>query len=142
MERKNATIHILGRQYIDGSPEETQISVVGTLSKGEKGYLIEYVDYEPYQNKTVISLNGKTLLMTKIGETVTEMFFCEGERSNSDYQTPYGSISIGIYTEFLESSVTTQGGKIILKYNIDFNSGFAAKNELEITVDIRDEQEN
>ncbi len=142
METKKATVHIVGKQYVETEPDITQISVVGSLTKGEKGYVIEYTDYEQPNAKTVISLSDGTLLMTKFGESATEMFFSRGERSNSEYVTPYGNISIGIYTELLESSLTMLGGKIILNYNIDFNSGFAAKNELEITVDVMDDKEN
>lgn len=142
METKQATVHIIGRQYMGGEPDITEISVLGTLSKGEKGYVIEYTDFENPDNKTVISLSDGTLLMTKFGEVATEMFFSLGARSNSDYVTPYGNISIGIYTEMLDSGLTMLGGKIFLKYNIDFNSGYAARNELEITVDVNTEQEN
>lgn len=137
MTDKKATITVVGRQLVDCESDITEISVKGTYRKTDKGYIAEYTDFESLEGseKTVISVNGETMLMTKFGDVSTEMLFRQGERSNSDYITPFGNITIGIYTKKLESSLDENGGRVSLEYTIDFNSGFAALNELEITVD-------
>lgn len=135
MSDTNAAFTIKGIQTADGERDVTELDVVGNYTRTDKGYLIEYSDYAaPEFNRTVISFNDDTLIMTKLGEINTEMFFKEGTRTNCDYQTPYGSFEIGIFTNKLAIKADDKGARIKLEYNIDFNYGFAAVNELDIKV--------
>ncbi len=141
MIKTNAALSIKGIQIADGEEDVTELNVVGRLEKTEKGNVIEYTDYSSAdENKTVISFNDDTLIMTKLGEINTEMFFKEGVRTSCDYQTPYGNFEIGIYTSRLEIKTGSKGAKIRLEYNIDFNYGFAAVNKLDIKAELTEEK--
>ncbi|MBR0540975.1 MAG: DUF1934 domain-containing protein [Clostridia bacterium] len=138
MSKKEAVISIKGTQFVDGQSDATELSVVGTLKKTDKGFVIEYDDYESVTGgKTVIALGDGALLMTRYGDITTEMYFKEGERSNSEYSTPYGNMTVGIYTVQLAYAEGENAVTVLLEYNIDFNSGFAARNILEISVNIK-----
>ena len=138
MSKKEAVISIKGTQFVDGQSDATELSVVGTLKKTDKGFVIEYDDYESVTGgKTVIALGDGALLMTRYGDITTEMYFKEGERSNSEYSTPYGNMTVGIYTVHLAYAEGENAVTVLLEYNIDFNSGFAARNILEISVNIK-----
>ncbi len=138
MSKKEAVISIKGTQVVDGQSDATELSVVGTLKKTDKGFVIEYDDYESVTGgKTVIALGDGALLMTRYGDITTEMYFKEGERSNSEYSTPYGNMTVGIYTVQLAYAEGENAVTVLLEYNIDFNSGFAARNILEISVNIK-----
>lgn len=138
MSKKEAVISIKGTQFVDGQSDATELSVVGTLKKTDKGFVIEYDDYESVTGgKTVIALGDGALLMTRYGDITTEMYFKEGERSNSEYSTPYGNMTVGIYTVQLAYAEGENAMTVLLEYNIDFNSGFAARNILEISVNIK-----
>lgn len=142
MIKTNAALSIKGTQLADGEEEVTELNVVGRLEQTDRGYLIEYTDYASAdENRTVISFNGDTLIMTKLGEINTEMFFKEGLRTSCDYQTPYGNFEIGIYTNRLEIKTSSKGARVKLEYNIDFNYGFAAVNKLDIKAEITDNGE-
>lgn len=139
MSKKEAVISIKGTQFVDGQSDATELSVVGTLKKTDKGFVIEYDDYESVTGgKTVIALGDGALLMTRYGDITTEMYFKEGERSNSEYSTPYGNMTVGIYTVQLAYVEGENAVTVLLEYNIDFNSDFAARNILEISVNIKD----
>ena len=139
MNRQEAVISIKGTQYFDGQPDITELSVVGTYLKTDKGIVLEYDDYDSVTGgKTVIALGDDALLMTRYGDITTEMYFKEGERSNSEYSTPFGNMTVGIYTVQLSHAETQNAMTILLEYNIDFNSGFVARNMLEISVNIKD----
>ena len=141
MIKTNATLSIKGTQIAQGEKDVTELNVVGRLEQTEKGYIIEYTDYATVdENRTVISFNEDTLIMTKLGEINTEMFFKEGVRTNCDYQTPYGNFEIGIFTNLLNIKADKKGAKIKLEYNIDFNYGFAAENKLEIKAEYTDKE--
>ncbi|HAQ62873.1 MAG TPA: hypothetical protein DCR23_00245 [Ruminococcaceae bacterium] len=138
MSKKEAVISIKGTQFVDEQSDATELSVVGTLKKTDKGFVIEYDDYESVTGgKTVIALGDGALLMTRYGDITTEMYFKEGERSNSEYSTPYGNMTVGIYTVQLAYAEGENAVTVLLEYNIDFNSGFAARNILEISVNIK-----
>ena len=138
MSKKEAVISIKSTQFVDGQSDATELSVVGTLKKTDKGFVIEYDDYESVTGgKTVIALGDGALLMTRYGDITTEMYFKEGERSNSEYSTPYGNMTVGIYTVQLAYAEGENAVTVLLEYNIDFNSGFAARNILEISVNIK-----
>lgn len=135
MIETNAALTIKGTQIADGEKDVTELDVIGRYEKTDKGYIAQYSDYASEDaNRTVISFGDDTLIMTKLGEINTEMLFKEGMRTNCDYQTPYGSFEIGIYTNRLEIKANENSANIKLEYNIDFNYGFAAVNKLEIKV--------
>lgn len=141
MTKSNAIINIKGTQTIDGESYTTEIDVVGTIEETENGFVIEYSDYEyDLSGKTVISFgkNG-TVFMSKFGgEFSTEMYFENGTRQNCEYSTPYGFITVGIYTNEVKTDLSPVGGRATLNYNIDFNTGHAAENLLEIVVSVTD----
>lgn len=136
MSETNASLHLRGVQTADGEKDVTELDVVGVYRRGDKGFTVSYSDYtsSPELNKTVISFSEDTLIMTKLGEISTEMLFKKGMRTNCDYQTPYGSFEIGIYTSELSVSADDASADIRLIYSIDFNYGFAAVNELDIKI--------
>lgn len=139
MAKNNAVINIKGTQTIDGEDFTTEIDVVGTIEETEKGFVIEYADYEyDPSGKTVVSFgNNKTVFMSKFGgEFSTEMYFEKGTRQNCEYATPYGFITVGIYTNEVKIDLCSTGGRAVLDYSIDFNTGHAAKNLLEMTVSV------
>lgn len=141
MIKSNAVIHVKGIQTVDGEDNVTEIDVVGTIQETERGYIIEYSDYGVGSSgKTIISVgNNSTVLMTKVGgEFTTEMFFARGTRQNCEYNTPYGFMTVGIYTNEIKVNLCSIGGSVVLDYNIDFNTGFVAKNVLEIAVNTTD----
>lgn len=139
MIKNDAVINIKGTQTIDGEDNLTEIDVVGTIEETDKGYIIEYSDYEMGPAaKTVISVgNNGTVLMAKLGgEFTTEMYFERSTRQNCEYSTPYGLMTVGIYTNEIKVNLHSIGGSVLLDYNIDFNSGAVARNVLDITVNV------
>ncbi|MBQ7834166.1 MAG: DUF1934 domain-containing protein, partial [Ruminiclostridium sp.] len=50
------------------------------------------------------------------------------------YGTPYGDFMMGINAFEVRNELTSDGGKLYLKYSIDINSDFVSENELDITI--------
>lgn len=137
MIKKDVIINIKGVQTVEGEDDVTEVDVVGSIYETENGYDIEYYNYgEHTTGRTVISVgNDDTILMTRTGgEFTTEMMFEQDVRHSCEYETPYGFISLGIYTNELKSDISPTGGSVLIDYNLDFNTGFIARNVLDITV--------
>ncbi len=135
MNSKKAVINVCGVQIIDGEKDSTEIDVVGALTENDGGYTLSYTEYDDdnKETETVVCAQGNSVSVSKIGEYTAEMVFEEGKRFNCNYRTPFGSISMGVFSETVNSSLTADGGKIELIYNIDFNTGFVSRNEMTIT---------
>ena len=64
----------------------------------------------------------------------TTLLFIEGRQTTSYYDTPFGSIMMGVTTETINVDMNENGGKVSAKYNIRMNGMFSGANTLEIHV--------
>ena len=78
--------------------------------------------------------DGGLVTMTRNGAYTTQMVMERGRRHVCHYATPFGDMLLGIFAKKVESSVTEDGGELLLNYTIDVNADLAASNELKITV--------
>ncbi len=136
MVENNAVILIKGEQIIDGEHDVTEIDVTGALSETEDGLKLEFWEYFDENEKvhTEITVSESKVSMTKQGSVATEMIFEKGVRHNCEYSTPIGALSVGVSTNDVKVEVEDGSGKILLEYDLDFNTGFIAQNKLEITL--------
>ncbi len=136
MVENNAVILIKGEQIIDGEHDVTEIDVTGALSETDDGLKLEFWEYLDENEKvhTEITVSESKVSMTKQGSVATEMIFEKGVRHNCEYSTPIGALSVGVSTNDVKVEVEDSSGKILLEYDLDFNTGFIAQNKLEITL--------
>lgn len=136
MVKNDAVILIKGEQVIDGEHDVTEIDVTGALSETQDGLKLEFWEYLDGNEKvhTEITVSENTVSMTKHGSVATEMIFEKGVRHNGEYSTPIGVLSVGISTNDVRVDIENGSGKILLEYDLDFNTGFIAQNKLEITL--------
>lgn len=136
MVENNAVILIKGEQIIDGEHDVTEIDVTGALSETDDGLKLEFWEYLDENEKvhTEITVSESKVSMTKQGSVATEMIFEKGVRHNCEYSTPIGTLSLGVSTNDVKVEVEDGSGKILLEYDLDFNTGFIAQNKLEITL--------
>ena len=73
--------------------------------------------------------------MTRSGSFTAQMIMEKGKRHTCVYETPMGSLSLGIYTNKVESTMTPEGGKLIFSYTLDANGSFLSDNILEVTLE-------
>ena len=83
---------------------------------------------------TLLIEDGGLVTMTRNGAYTTQMVMERGRRHVCHYATPFGDMLLGIFAKKVESSVTEEGGELLLNYTIDVNADLAASNELKITV--------
>ncbi|HWS41862.1 MAG TPA: DUF1934 domain-containing protein, partial [Pseudoflavonifractor sp.] len=63
-----------------------------------------------------------------------QMVFEEGRRHLSMYETPYGSLSIGVNTRKMRSSLGDSGGDILIDYALEIDHSVAGLNFFKINV--------
>ncbi len=132
-------ISIKGRQNVDGEVGEVELTTLGSYVKRGKSRYILYKEYASEENTTprtsILKIDGgsRLTLMRRGGDT-TRLILESGKRHLCQYDTGYGSLMIGIFTNRFESELNDAGGSLNVSYTLDINSALSSLNELFITV--------
>jgi uncharacterized beta-barrel protein YwiB (DUF1934 family) len=99
----------------------------------------EYIKYnEVYEDgdtyTTIIKLLDRGVEMTKRGTVTTRMSFIEGEKTRNLYETPYGSIYMGIYSKNIEVNHEDDKITVVIDYSIEINYQHVSDSRVEIRV--------
>ena len=135
---KEVIISIKGMQkYEHADPDAIELVTEGRLEKADDIYTLTYQESEITglgSTLTTILVEGEQVTMMRAGEFNAQMVFQEGRRHLSLYNTPYGSMTIGVHTNHLMAELTDQGGDIEVDYAIEMDHAVAGRNIFRINV--------
>ncbi len=121
---KNVVISLMGLQYAV-EEEEAPIEVINFgqyYKKGDKHYLLyEETDESGKATKCRIKVSGKELELQKRDRSNTRLLFLPGEEYLTGYETPYGSLLVGVNTRSLELYEEEEFLRATLKYGLEIN---------------------
>ena len=121
----------------DNESDTLEINSRGTYKKTDNGYIIEYdeIDEEMQGTKTTIEVESpECVTITRSGSYNSRFIIEKGKRHSCHYETPAGSLVMGVFASKVLVGLDDNGGKIRLKYTIDFNSSMVAENTVTLTV--------
>ncbi len=135
----NVIISIKGKQlYAEGGPDEMELVTAGVLRReGQDRYTISYQESELTGlegTTTVVQVDGGRVTLLREGNINSQMVFEEGERHLSMYETPYGSLSVGILTRRMRSTLGETGGDLEIDYAIEIDHLVAGQNLFRMNV--------
>ena len=135
----NVIISIKGQQSYEDAEEETiELVTEGRLEDdGDDGYTLTYQESELTGLEgtlTTFQIEKGRITLLRIGEVNSQMVFEEGRRHLSMYDTPYGSLSVGINTRKMRSHLGSDGGDIEIDYAIELDHAVAGSNIFQINV--------
>lgn len=123
--KKNVVISLMGLQYAV-EEEEAPIEVINFgqyYKKGDKHYLLyEETDESGKATKCRIKVSDKELELQKRDRSNTRLLFLPGEEYLTNYETPYGSLLVGVNTRSLELYEEEEFLRATLKYGLEINS--------------------
>lgn len=135
---KNVVISIKGIQkYENADTDKVELVTEGKLTWDGPLYTLTYEESEITglgSTLTTILVEGEQVTMMRAGEFNSQMVFQEGRRHLSLYNTPYGSMTIGVHTNHLLAELTEQGGDIEVDYAIEMDHALAGRNIFYINV--------
>ena len=124
--KEKVFVKVKGLQFANGQEEEDIIEVINVgryrIINGS-----EYVKYdEVYEESTqkstnTIKISEKCVEITKKGLVTAHMSFVEGEKTMTFYDTPYGSIYLGIFAQNIQIERGEDDIRISIDYSIDMN---------------------
>lgn len=135
---ENVILSIRGSQIYDGQqPEVTELVTEGTLRREGDGYVIAYQESELTGlegTTTKLHIDGPRVVLLREGNVNSQMIFEVGEKHLSMYETPYGSLAVGIDTQHIKNSVSEAGGDLEIRYAIEIDNLVAGRSLFQLNV--------
>ena len=131
----NYLISITNKQCIEGKIEEISLTTTGSYTeKNGKRYIV-YREYDQHnqvsQTSTLkIAENTVSLIRHNSDRYDTNLVLENGKRHLCQYGTPYGDITLGVFTTKLEDSLTDTGGDLMVEYLLDINTSLSSVNSI------------
>ena len=81
-----------------------------------------------------VSAGEERVTLSRYGARRGQLIIEKGRRHLCNYDTGYGSMMIGIFSNEITSSLTDEGGEVYFQYSLDINSSLASENEVLINI--------
>ena len=139
---KDITIRITGKQcYDDIEEEQMEFVTDGRLYEKNGFYYLIYDESEISGLegfRTTLKFNDKSLKMKRVSKEGLgpELYFEEGKRFSSNYDTPMGPMEIEVLTKSVRNFMDheEQKGKLDIEYDVSMGGMAEGKNKLIIDV--------
>ncbi len=136
---ENYLLSVCGKQFVNGNSDKVELQTNASyVMRGSSRY-ITYKEYDPqdpqvHYRTTVKVDENNVVTVIKGGEMSHNLILEQGQRHRCEYRTPYGNMTLGIYTERVEIELDDNGGSISVSYNIDIENELASSNELVLNI--------
>ncbi len=135
---KDVMISILGMQeYEEEELDTIELTTAGKLTRTKDGYRLAYLESElTGMEGTVTSFDimPGCVTLTRTGMLNSEMVFERGVRHLALYNTPYGSLEVGVAARKIDSTISERGGELSVNYSIDIDHQMAGENQFSLKV--------
>ena len=132
-------LSVRGKQITSGDEDCIELETAAAYVTRNGSRYISYKEYDPeapdahYRTTVKIDQNNVVTVM-KGGEESHHLVLQKGERHKCEYNTPFGSMTLGVYTEYVGISLDDHGGELTVRYSIDIESELASSNELTLKI--------
>ena len=124
------------------APDVMEFMTEGTLKPsvedGRTGWELTYSDSEltGFANSVtrVQCFGGELVNMRRTGEFDQNLTIEYSKKHHCDYDTEFGRMVLGIYTNAIVNRITENGGDLYFKYTIDANGAMLSENEVYLEV--------
>lgn len=137
MLTKNVLISIKGLMGTDEDGEDIELVTGGRYAFEEKRAAFEYMESEltgMKGTKTRVTVEPDEVLITRSGTVNMQMVFARGRKHYFNYDTPYGSMTMGLATQSIKNELNGDGGRLEVRYLMDLDSAMTTRNKVEIEI--------
>ena len=128
----NETIFAVLRIFADGE----RYAARGTLKQQGTVCTLSYRDPGMDNTPTTLRFDEASLTIVRNGAYQTALRFRRGTEEQTEYQTPYGALTLTVRTEQLQISTLPSGWQLELSYVIGFADGSQENHEMSILITI------
>lgn len=133
INKENFDISIIGRQTYEENSDVIEVNTSGSYTKKGDARYIRYKEYgvdgsDEEMTNTIKVEDGKVTLIRQ--NSSTRLIMEPGKRHLCLYETGYGNLTVGIFTDFIKSTLKDGGGRLDIRYTIDVDSNLSSVNVL------------
>lgn len=137
MLKDDYNINIIGKQVYEEDSGEITLSTTGTYTERGGARFIAYKEYDEENPKlsytSVLKVEPDKVTMMRAG-SATRLILERGRRHFCLYDTGYGTLTVGVFTSELSSSLEKKGGSLRIKYTLDIDSNLSSQNEIQVQI--------
>ena len=130
-------ISIVGVQQLDGDSDTIELTTDGTLEPTADGYRLRYEETSVTGLEgamTTLHIAPGQVMLERSGSLTSLLVLEKGKRHLNSYETPYGNLMIGAYTDDLSVDLTEKGGRLGFRYTLDMNGSVTGRHDGRISV--------
>ena len=135
---KRATISIKGSPvFADGDEDSFELMTDGEYSRENGISTFSYVESELTGLDgllTTFNVEPERVVLRRGGGINGDMIFSEKQKHHFLYETPFGSITMGIDTHSITKDMCDDGGSLEIRYDIEVDNVSVSQNLFEINV--------
>ena len=83
---------------------------------------------------TTLHIAPGQVMLERSGSLTSLLVLEKGKRHLNSYETPYGNLMIGAYTDDLSVDLTEKGGRLGFRYTLDMNGSVTGRHDVRISV--------
>lgn len=133
---KDVLINISGLQVDVDSEEPIEMMTTGSyyLKNGKHYILYDELADNHEIVKNILKIGPKTVEMTKKGGSNSHMVFERGKENLSYYDTPFGSLLLGVNTSDIEWKEQEDQMKLKVNYDLTINSDHVSNCVIDVCI--------
>lgn len=123
--------------------EAIQLLTTGEWARQDGADLIRYeeaLDESASPTQVQLSLQDGAVTMQRNGSYETNMVFRKGQRYESQYTTPFGTMEMAIFCTKVNYAIKEHGGTLQLQYQLDLNGQYASMHQMEMRFAVKDQE--
>ena len=137
MIMKDVVISVTGIQQGPGGPETLELVTPGKYGVERDKALLTYEETELSGLKgttTSFDVSPHVVSLKREGMLNTEMIFEEGKKNYFLYETPFGSLMMGLNTNSIQCRLNQHGGYMQIDYNVEVDNAIVRRNRFHVIV--------
>ena len=136
-QMRDVLITINSFQSLNGDDGSLEFITRGKYAVDEEGIHLSYQESELTGlegTETDFLVKPGQVVMSRTGNVTAQMIFQKGKKQHFAYETPYGTLTMGLDTFRLEHALGEGGGDMLIEYDLDLDRAVVSRNRFRINV--------
>ncbi len=122
--------------YAEGETDKVEFVTEGSLFEKNGKYYLKYTEMlggDEKASKTTMKIENNKVTILRYGEVNTQMVLECGKKNMNYYETPCGSLLVGVIADTMSINVGDNRGEIKLNYDVEINNALTSRNNVILT---------
>ena len=133
MEKKILLKFSSENDYTEGEADKVEFVTEGSLYEKSGKYYLKYTEMlggDDKASKTTMKIENNKVTILRYGEVNTQMVLECGKKNMNYYETPCGSLLVGVTADTMSVNVGESRGEIKLNYDVEINHSLTSRNNV------------